>query len=72
MRRCSGTSTARLLDPQELDRAFGGRFANLAMNAATPWEQTQLARLFLTRAPARACCFGLDAPGARRMRTPSA
>ncbi|KMO15462.1 hypothetical protein SQ03_17265 [Methylobacterium platani JCM 14648] len=57
-----GTSTARLLDPQELDRAFGGRFANLAMNAATPWEQTQLARLFLTRAPARAVLFGLDAP----------
>ncbi|KMO28830.1 hypothetical protein VQ03_29780, partial [Methylobacterium tarhaniae] len=47
-----GTSTARLLDPHGLDRAFGGRFANLAMNAATPWEQTQLARLFLTRAPA--------------------
>lgn len=57
-----GTSTARLLDPQGLDRAFGGHFANLAMNAATPWEQTQLARLFLTRAPARAVLFGLDAP----------
>ncbi|GJD62626.1 hypothetical protein [Methylobacterium frigidaeris] len=57
-----GTSTARLLDPQGLDRAFGGRFANLAMNAATPWEQTQLARLFLTRAPAKAVLFGLDAP----------
>jgi hypothetical protein len=57
-----GTSTARLLDPQALDRAFGGRFANLAMNAATPWEQAQLARLFLTRAPARAVVFGLDAP----------
>lgn len=57
-----GTSTARLLDPQRLDRAFGGRFANLAMNAATPWEQAQLARLFLTRAPAKAVLFGLDAP----------
>ncbi len=57
-----GTSTARLLDPQTLDRAFGGRFANLAMNAATPWEQTQLARLFLARAPAKAVLFGLDAP----------
>ncbi|AWN45917.1 hypothetical protein DK419_05940 [Methylobacterium terrae] len=57
-----GTSTARLLDPQGLDRAFGGHFANLAMNAATPWEQTQLARLFLGREPARAVLFGLDAP----------
>lgn len=56
-----GTSTARLLDPRALDRAFGGRFANLAMNAATPWEQTQLARLFLARAPATAVLFGLDA-----------
>ena len=57
-----GTSTARLLDPQALDRAFGGHFANLAMNAATPWEQTQLARLFLARTSAKAVLFGLDAP----------
>ncbi|SFV08295.1 hypothetical protein SAMN02799631_04709 [Methylobacterium sp. 174MFSha1.1] len=57
-----GTSTARLLDPRALDRAFGGHFANLAMNAATPWEQTQLARLFLARGPATALLFGLDAP----------
>lgn len=57
-----GTSTARLLDPRALDRALGGRFANLAMNAATPWEQTRLARLFLARAPATAVLFGLDAP----------
>lgn len=57
-----GTSTARLLDPGALDKAFGGRFANLAMNAATPWEQTQLARLFLARAPAKAVLFALDAP----------
>nr|WP_244424782.1 hypothetical protein [Methylobacterium nodulans] len=56
-----GTSTARLLDPQALDRAFGGRFANLAMNAATPWEQMRLARLFLGRVRATAVIFGLDA-----------
>lgn len=57
-----GTSTSRLLDPRGLDRALGGHFANLAMNAATPWEQTQLARLFLARAPAKAVLFALDAP----------
>ncbi|MGX7703526.1 hypothetical protein [Methylobacterium sp. Gmos1] len=57
-----GTSTARLLDPRALDQAFGGHFANFAMNAATPWEQAQLARLFLARAPAKAVLFGLDAP----------
>ncbi|MFE1601950.1 hypothetical protein [Methylobacterium sp. ID0610] len=56
-----GTSTARLLDPRALDRVFGGRFANLAMNAATPWEQTQLARLFLARGRASAMILGIDA-----------
>ncbi|MGU3417623.1 hypothetical protein [Methylobacterium sp. D54C] len=57
-----GTSTARLLDPQALDAAFGVRFANLAVNAATPDEQGRLAALFLARRPIRAVLFGLDAP----------
>ena len=56
-----GTSTARLLDPQALDAAFGVRFANLAVNAATPDEQARLAALFLARRPVRAVLFGLDA-----------
>ncbi|WP_407524506.1 hypothetical protein [Methylobacterium oryzisoli] len=56
-----GTSTARLLDPESLDAALGGRFANLAMNAATPWEQVQLARLFLDTVQVRGVVFGLDA-----------
>ncbi|MBE7249327.1 MAG: hypothetical protein INR63_30685 [Actinomycetospora chiangmaiensis] len=55
-----GTSTARLLDPDALDAAFGFRFANLAVNAATPDEQIRLAQLFLTRQPVRAVLFGLD------------
>lgn len=55
-----GTSTARLLDPAELDRALGARFANLAMNAATPYEQVQMARLFLAHATPRAVLFSLD------------
>ncbi len=56
-----GTSTLRLLDPQRLDRAFGGRFANLAMNAATPWEQVQAADLFLRElAMPRTLIFGID------------
>src|SRR5262245_37790314 len=42
-----GTSTARLLDPRPFEAALGGRFANVAMNAGTAWEQVQLARLFL-------------------------
>lgn len=56
-----GTSTVRLLDPERLDAGLGGKFANLAMNAATPWEQTQLAGLFLLHTPAaRSVIFGLD------------
>src|SRR5687768_17031237 len=34
-----GTSTSRLLNPEKLDAVLGGRFANLAMNSATAWEQ---------------------------------
>lgn len=55
-----GTSTARLLDPVDLDGTFGTRFANLAMNAATPFEQVQMARLFLRHAEPRIVLFGLD------------
>lgn len=56
-----GTSTMRLLDPAVLSRGIGGRFANLAMNAATPWEQRQMAELFArqTSAP-RTVLWGID------------
>ena len=37
-----GTSTSRLLRPAVLNAAFGARFANLAMNAATAYEQSRL------------------------------
>lgn len=56
-----GTSTVRLIDPERLSSLFGGRFANLAMNAATPWEQMQLAALFLRETPrSRTLVFGID------------
>ena len=56
-----GTSTSRLLDPTDLNAAFGGRFANLAMNAATAWEQAELAKLYLRHNPApKAFIVGLD------------
>ena len=56
-----GTSTMRLLDPQVLSRGLDARFVNLAMNAATPWEQVQMARLFRehVRAPQRVI-WGID------------
>ena len=42
-----GTSTARLLQPAQLNPSFGARFVNLAMNSATAWEQVQLLGVFL-------------------------
>ncbi len=46
-----GTSTARLLKPAAFEAILGGRFANLAMNAGTAWEQTQLVELFVRHTP---------------------
>lgn len=42
-----GTSDARLLNPESLEKVFGGRFANLALNAGTAWEQYRLVDLFI-------------------------
>lgn len=42
-----GTSTARLLNPDHLNVLLRARFANLAMNSATAWEQAQITKLFL-------------------------
>lgn len=56
-----GTLTVRLISPRELGRLFGVKFANLAMNAGTPWEQMQLADLFLRHTPEPAALvFGID------------
>lgn len=56
-----GTSTLRLIDPETLGRAAGMHFANLAMNAATPWEQVQMAGLFAREvANPKALIWGLE------------
>ena len=56
-----GSSSSRLLRPAELDALFGGHFANLAMNAATAWEQSQMLALFTRTHPeARTVIIGLD------------
>ncbi len=56
-----GTSTSRLLDPEALNAAFGGRFANLAMNAGTAWEQSELGKLYLRHNPSpRTAIIGID------------
>ena len=57
-----GTSTSRLLRPAVLDGPFRAHFANLAMNAATAWEQARMLSLFArTHRQARAAIVGLDA-----------
>lgn len=56
-----GTSTMRLVDPSRIAVAPAGRIANLAMNAATPWEQAEMARLFVRETPApQALIWGID------------
>jgi hypothetical protein len=56
-----GTSTSRLLRPAVLDAEFGARFANLAMNDATIYEQSRLLSVFARAHPmARVVLLGLD------------
>lgn len=56
-----GTSTLRLLDPAILSAGLSARFANLGMNAATPWEQSQIAGLFARKVAApRFVIWGVD------------
>src|SRR4051812_14905687 len=56
-----GTSTSRLLRPAVLDPAFGARFANLAMNDATPYEMSRLMAVFRRAHPAaRFVLLGID------------
>lgn len=56
-----GTSTSRMLRPERLDSLFDGRFANLAMNSATAYEQTQILSLFAqSHAQPQTVLIGID------------
>jgi hypothetical protein len=56
-----GTSSSRLLRPSALNESFRARFANLAMNDATPYEQMRLMTVFLRAHPAAAhIILGID------------
>jgi hypothetical protein len=56
-----GTSTSRLLRPAQLDPLFDARFANLAMNSATAYEQWRLGMLFARHHPdAKVLLLGVD------------
>jgi hypothetical protein len=56
-----GTSTSRLLRPVMLNPEFDARFANLAMNDSTVYEQSRLLSVFAQAHPAaKVVLFGLD------------
>jgi len=56
-----GTSSIRLLRPSLLDRHLGGRFANLAVNSGTAYEQYRLLELFArSRASVGTVIVGID------------
>jgi hypothetical protein len=58
-----GTSTSRLLRPEALNPGLDARFANLAMNDATVYEQARLMDVFRRAHPkTRYVLVGLDAP----------
>ncbi len=57
----SGTSTSGILRPPRLNEVLGGKFANLAMDSARAWEQTQIATLFRrSEGPGASLIVGLD------------
>ncbi len=56
-----GSSTARLIDPEQLNGPFAARFANMAMNASSPWEQWTTFEYFRRNAGApKVLIIGID------------
>ncbi len=66
-----GTSTSRMMRPAVLDGIFGARFANLAMNSASPFEQMKILALFArTHAAPRVVMVGVDSAWCARTPPP--
>lgn len=56
-----GTSTTRLLRPEQLNSLLDASFVNLSMNSATAYEQSELHALFLRHHPApKVIVYGID------------
>jgi hypothetical protein len=56
-----GSSTARLIDPEQLNGPFAARFANMAMNASSAWEQWRTFEYFRRHAGApKVLIVGID------------
>jgi hypothetical protein len=66
-----GTSTSRMMRPAVLDGVFGARFANLAMNSASPFEQMKMLALFArTHAAPKFVMVGVDSAWCERVPPP--
>lgn len=58
-----GTSTSRLLKPEQLNNLLGASFVNLSMNSGTPYEQSRIFDLFVRHHPRpRVVIFAIDNP----------
>jgi len=56
-----GSSTARLIDPEQLNEPFHARFANMAMNASSAWEEWTTFEYFRRqRGAPKALIVGID------------
>jgi hypothetical protein len=56
-----GSSTARLIDPEQLNGPFKARFANMAMNASTAWEEWTTFEYFRRHVPGpKVLIVGID------------
>lgn len=61
----------RLLRPDALNEAFGGRFANLSMNSATAYEQWRIAEVFArNHRAAKTVIAGIDIVWCEDTKTP--
>lgn len=66
-----GTSMVRLLNPARLNGLLDARFANLAMNSATAFEQVRMNELFLRHHPrAKFLVYAMDDSWCRQAAAP--
>ena len=61
-----GSSTSRLIDPEQVNGPLNARFANLALNAGTAWEQWTVFEYFRRKSgPPKVLIVGIDASWCR-------
>ena len=66
-----GTSTSRLLKPEDLNKVYDAKFANLSMNSATAYEQKRLLEQFIkSHAQIKTVIIGLDTSWCQKGKMP--